>query len=196
MITAKQNNNKTQWCTEDATESLLFDRVQVWQKFCLFWRVSPVNRSITNFTTGGITNSGLLKSIFVSLSTKGQMFWCHSHGVFSACTRQTLKLKNSHHNSQSHAFPIFRYFFWMVTTLSVSSRGLILQDLTFVHLGNPDLIDGKVNFSKRWQQFNILDSMRRFQQVYVRKGWFNARFWAFSWIHLPSEDVDALCCLH
>ncbi|KAG7320896.1 hypothetical protein KOW79_015311 [Hemibagrus wyckioides] len=44
--------------------------------------------------------------------------------------------------------------------------GLILQDLTFVHLGNPDLIDGKVNFSKRWQQFNILDSMRRFQQVH------------------------------
>ncbi|XP_043914524.1 rap guanine nucleotide exchange factor 1 [Protopterus annectens] len=41
--------------------------------------------------------------------------------------------------------------------------GLILQDLTFVHLGNPDYIDGKVNFSKRWQQFNILDSMRRFQ---------------------------------
>lgn len=44
-------------------------------------------------------------------------------------------------------------------------RGLILQDLTFVHLGNPDFIEGKVNFSKRWQQFNILDSMRRFQQV-------------------------------
>ncbi|MEQ2167909.1 hypothetical protein GOODEAATRI_008892 [Goodea atripinnis] len=40
------------------------------------------------------------------------------------------------------------------------------EDLTFVHLGNPDLIDGKVNFSKRWQQFNILDSMRRFQQVH------------------------------
>ncbi|KAL7980947.1 hypothetical protein Chor_002101 [Crotalus horridus] len=46
------------------------------------------------------------------------------------------------------------------------SRGLILQDLTFVHLGNPDYIDGKVNFSKRWQQFNILDNMRRFQQVH------------------------------
>lgn len=44
-------------------------------------------------------------------------------------------------------------------------RGLILQDLTFVHLGNPDYIDSKVNFSKRWQQFNILDSMRCFQQV-------------------------------
>ncbi|NXU54956.1 RPGF1 factor, partial [Turnix velox] len=45
------------------------------------------------------------------------------------------------------------------------SGGLILQDLTFVHLGNPDYIDSKVNFSKRWQQFNILDSMRCFQQV-------------------------------
>uniref|UniRef100_A0A8C0E595 CRK SH3-binding GNRP n=1 Tax=Balaenoptera musculus TaxID=9771 RepID=A0A8C0E595_BALMU len=44
--------------------------------------------------------------------------------------------------------------------------GLILQDLTFVHLGNPDYIDGKVNFSKRWQQFNILDSMRCFQQAH------------------------------
>lgn len=51
-----------------------------------------------------------------------------------------------------------------VTGLS-SSRGLILQDLTFVHLGNPDYIDGKVNFSKRWQQFNILDGMRCFQQA-------------------------------
>ncbi|KTG04151.1 hypothetical protein cypCar_00013186 [Cyprinus carpio] len=48
----------------------------------------------------------------------------------------------------------------------VAARGLILQDLTFVHLGNPDLIDGKINFSKRWQQFNILDTMRRFQQVH------------------------------
>ncbi|XP_075917123.1 uncharacterized protein LOC116938950 [Petromyzon marinus] len=40
--------------------------------------------------------------------------------------------------------------------------GLILQDLTFVHMGNPDLIAGRVNFSKRWQQFNILQSLRTF----------------------------------
>jgi hypothetical protein len=31
-----------------------------------------------------------------------------------------------------------------------------LQDLTFVHIGNPDTFDNKVNFAKRWQQFNIL----------------------------------------
>ena len=36
--------------------------------------------------------------------------------------------------------------------------GLILQDLTFVQIGNPDLLDGKINFAKRWQQFNILVS--------------------------------------
>ncbi|BFZ19943.1 hypothetical protein BsWGS_22981 [Bradybaena similaris] len=42
--------------------------------------------------------------------------------------------------------------------------GLILQDLTFVNIGNPDkLTDGSVNFAKHWQQFNILDSMRRFR---------------------------------
>lgn len=52
-----------------------------------------------------------------------------------------------------------------VTGALCPPRGLILQDLTFVYLGNPDYIDGKVNFSKRWQQFNILDSMRCFQQA-------------------------------
>ena len=34
--------------------------------------------------------------------------------------------------------------------------GLVLQDLTFVHIGNSDTFDGKVNFAKRWQQYNIL----------------------------------------
>ena len=36
--------------------------------------------------------------------------------------------------------------------------GLILQDLTFVHIGNPDNVKSKVNFAKRWQQYNILVS--------------------------------------
>ena len=35
----------------------------------------------------------------------------------------------------------------------------LAQDLTFVQIGNPDLIDGKINFAKRWQQFNILVSI-------------------------------------
>lgn len=50
-------------------------------------------------------------------------------------------------------------------------RGLILQDLTFVHLGNPDLLTtpqgSKVNFSKCCQQFNILDTLRSYQQVWA-----------------------------
>ena len=42
--------------------------------------------------------------------------------------------------------------------------GLILQDVTFVYHGNADeLPDGKVNFMKRWQLFNILDNVRRFK---------------------------------
>ncbi|XP_033727703.1 rap guanine nucleotide exchange factor 1-like isoform X2 [Pecten maximus] len=43
--------------------------------------------------------------------------------------------------------------------------GLILQDLTFINIGNQDFLpDKNVNFAKRWQQFNILDSMRRFKK--------------------------------
>ncbi|XP_033642954.1 rap guanine nucleotide exchange factor 1-like [Asterias rubens] len=44
--------------------------------------------------------------------------------------------------------------------------GLILQDITFVHIGNPDHLPDTdhINFTKCWQFFNILDSMRRFKQ--------------------------------
>jgi len=44
--------------------------------------------------------------------------------------------------------------------------GLVLQDLTFVHIGNSDLLpDGTINFSKRWQQFNIVENMKRFKKA-------------------------------
>nr|XP_012228709.1 PREDICTED: guanine nucleotide-releasing factor 2 isoform X9 [Linepithema humile] len=43
--------------------------------------------------------------------------------------------------------------------------GLVLQDLTFVHIGNSDLLpDGTINFSKRWQQYNIVENMKRFKK--------------------------------
>ncbi|XP_043475353.1 guanine nucleotide-releasing factor 2 isoform X2 [Leptopilina heterotoma] len=43
--------------------------------------------------------------------------------------------------------------------------GLVLQDLTFVHIGNNDLLpDGSINFSKRWQQFNLVENMKRFKK--------------------------------
>ncbi|XP_053230938.1 rap guanine nucleotide exchange factor 1 isoform X7 [Podarcis raffonei] len=66
----------------------------------------------------------------------------------------------------SSSFRAYRAALSEVEPPCIPYLGLILQDLTFVHLGNPDYIDGKVNFSKRWQQFNILDSMRCFQQVH------------------------------
>ncbi|XP_054440176.1 rap guanine nucleotide exchange factor 1 isoform X7 [Pteronotus mesoamericanus] len=66
----------------------------------------------------------------------------------------------------SSSFRAYRAALAEVEPPCIPYLGLILQDLTFVHLGNPDYIDGKVNFSKRWQQFNILDSMRCFQQAH------------------------------
>ncbi|KAM6243568.1 rap guanine nucleotide exchange factor 1 isoform 1-T1 [Porphyrio hochstetteri] len=66
----------------------------------------------------------------------------------------------------SSSFRAYRAALADVEPPCIPYLGLILQDLTFVHLGNPDYIDSKVNFSKRWQQFNILDSMRCFQQAH------------------------------
>ncbi|XP_050506905.1 guanine nucleotide-releasing factor 2 isoform X2 [Diabrotica virgifera virgifera] len=44
--------------------------------------------------------------------------------------------------------------------------GLVLQDLTFVHIGNSNLLpDGSINFSKRWQQFNIVENMKKFKKA-------------------------------
>lgn len=45
------------------------------------------------------------------------------------------------------------------------SSGLVLSDLTFVHIGNPDYLnDGVINFSKRWQQHTIVVNMKRFKK--------------------------------
>ncbi|XP_058245869.1 rap guanine nucleotide exchange factor 1 isoform X2 [Hemibagrus wyckioides] len=66
----------------------------------------------------------------------------------------------------SSSFRAYRAALADVEPPCIPYLGLILQDLTFVHLGNPDYFQGKVNFSKRWQQFNILDTMRRFQQIH------------------------------
>ena len=61
----------------------------------------------------------------------------------------------------------FRAYRAAITTAEppcIPYLGLILQDVTFVCHGNRDeLPDGKVNFVKRWQLFNILDSVRKFK---------------------------------
>ncbi|XP_030214743.1 rap guanine nucleotide exchange factor 1 isoform X1 [Gadus morhua] len=69
----------------------------------------------------------------------------------------------------SSSFRTYRTALSEVEPPCIPYLGLILQDLTFVHLGNPDRLmtsqGSMVNFSKRWQQFNILDTLRSFQQI-------------------------------
>lgn len=50
-------------------------------------------------------------------------------------------------------------------------RGLILSDLTFIHIGNSDFLqdDRIVNFWKRWQQFTILHKLRYCRKWFVFK---------------------------
>ncbi|XP_039902585.1 rap guanine nucleotide exchange factor 1-like [Simochromis diagramma] len=79
----------------------------------------------------------------------------------------------------SSSFRAYRAALAEVEPPCIPYLGLILQDLTFVHLGNPDTLmtsqGSKVNFSKRWQQFNILDTLRSYQQV--------------SYSLLPDDDI-------
>ena len=79
-------------------------------------------------------------------------------------------------------------------------RGLILQDLTFIHLGNPDeLAPGIINFRKRWQQFNILDTMRRFKQRFVALTIFFDQWFPNCGTRRPSQwytNRPTFCFLH
>lgn len=69
------------------------------------------------------------------------------------------------------SFVVNVFLFCKIVTIETSLSGIILQDLTFVHIGNPNMLPedhcgGRVdvvNFAKRWQQYTILDNMRRFK---------------------------------
>ncbi|XP_061585600.1 rap guanine nucleotide exchange factor 1-like [Cololabis saira] len=83
-------------------------------------------------------------------------------------TSETLEEYSSLIDSSS-SFRAYRAALAEVDPPCIPYLGLILQDLTFVHLGNPETLltsqGSAVNFSKRWQQFNILDTLRSYQQV-------------------------------
>ncbi|XP_012945561.1 rap guanine nucleotide exchange factor 1 [Aplysia californica] len=64
----------------------------------------------------------------------------------------------------SSSFRVYRQTLSETPPPCIPYLGLILQDLTFINIGNQDkLPEGSINFAKHWQQFNILDSMRRFR---------------------------------
>jgi hypothetical protein len=74
------------------------------------------------------------------------------------------------------SFPVHDVIGWFRSALGEASPpcipyiGLVLQDLTFVHIGNPDTIEDRINFAKRWQQFNILVGYRRLKSGLISNG--------------------------
>jgi Rap guanine nucleotide exchange factor 1 len=63
----------------------------------------------------------------------------------------------------SSSFCVYRQALAKAEPPCIPYIGLVLQDLTFVHIGNPDkLPDGNINFMKCWQMFTILNNMQRF----------------------------------
>ncbi|XP_064650315.1 guanine nucleotide-releasing factor 2-like isoform X3 [Lineus longissimus] len=80
----------------------------------------------------------------------------------------TLKEMSELINSSS-SFKVYRQVLAETEPPCIPYIGLILQDLTFIHIGNQDLLpDGSVNFTKRWQQFNILEAFRRFKKAHYK----------------------------
>jgi len=62
------------------------------------------------------------------------------------------------------SFKAYRNELSKATVPCIPYIGLVLQDLTFIHIANKDEVaPGVVNFRKRWQQFNILENIRRFK---------------------------------
>ncbi|XP_013109512.2 guanine nucleotide-releasing factor 2 isoform X2 [Stomoxys calcitrans] len=77
--------------------------------------------------------------------------------------RETLK-NNCNLIDSSSSFRNYRKALEETEPPCIPYIGLVLQDLTFVHVGNPDYLkDGVVNFSKRWQQYKIIVNMKRFK---------------------------------
>lgn len=60
----------------------------------------------------------------------------------------------------SSFFRAYRHALSESTPPCITYVGLVLQDITFVNIGNSDKLKGKVNFAKRWQQFNIMVSSK------------------------------------
>ncbi|CAD7091003.1 unnamed protein product [Hermetia illucens] len=65
----------------------------------------------------------------------------------------------------SSSFRVYRQALAETSPPCIPYIGLVLQDLTFVHVGNPDYLkEGVINFSKRWQQHNIIVNMKKFKK--------------------------------
>ncbi|VDM62815.1 unnamed protein product [Angiostrongylus costaricensis] len=72
----------------------------------------------------------------------------------------------------SHSYKNYRLLLQMASPPTVPYIGVVLQDLTFVHAGNSDMLAaercggrrGLVNFLKRWHQYAILDSIRKMKR--------------------------------
>lgn len=96
----------------------------------------------------------LSQTLLVHLGRTGWLLQTASLRAFHICEPLFQILLQVHKTNQTNVILSF---------ISENFRGLVLQDLTFVHIGNVDfLADGKVNWIKRWQQWVVLEPIRRF----------------------------------
>ncbi|KAL4219471.1 Rap guanine nucleotide exchange factor 1 [Mactra antiquata] len=141
-------NKMSYWCR---TRILLLQEVNKRERYMLkFIKIMKHLRKMNNF------NSYLALLSALDSAPVRRLDWPKQH--VDALNEFCLLIESS------GSFRAYRQALSETDPPCIPYIGLILQDLTFINIGNQDYLpDGSINFAKRWQQFNILDSMRRFR---------------------------------
>jgi len=140
--------------TEVVQKVRLEQRVEVLRKFI---RIAACLRKLNNFNgvmeiIAGINNSAVrrLKSTWAELDETDL---------------QTIRELEAQLNHKGN-YKVYRDLLRQSTPPIIPYLGIYLTDLTFIEDGNPDTIDGLVNFSKRQKIAKVVESIQRYQSPY------------------------------
>lgn len=141
-------NQVSYWCR---THILSFEKVHDREKvYTKFLKIMRFLRKFNNFNS--------LLAIYSALDCSAVR-----RLEFPKTSTDTLAQFSSLIESEG-SFRIYRKALAEAKPPCIPYLGLILQDVTFTYMGNKDeLPDGKVNFYKCWQLFQMLEEFKKFR---------------------------------
>ncbi len=107
------------------------------------------------------------------MSSKVQALWANLQAVTATEKNFTVLRERTEHAAPPKLPYIGTYLYTPtaqlassvpLTTVTLSTQGTSLADLTFIEDGNPDFIDGLINFSKRKLLTEVIVKLKTYQQ--------------------------------
>ncbi|KAJ6240661.1 ras guanine nucleotide exchange factor i-related [Anaeramoeba flamelloides] len=138
-----------------ATEVLKHDRVRKRATVAnYFITIAQHLRNINNFNSLISIFSGLNSSAIHRLKF-----------TFQECGTRTMELKENFQTEMSseQSYKRYRHILHGANPPCVPYLGVYLTDLTFIEDGNPNKIDGLINFSKRKLVYAVIEEIQRYQ---------------------------------